>query len=85
MRWMLTQLARIKRRDEKAIVFCEFKELQRTIQRAIAERLGFVAEIINGDTSAGTETNNRQKRLRVFNKQPVLGSSSFPRWRLALV
>ncbi len=73
MRWMLTQLARIKRRDDKAIVFCEFKELQRTIQRAIAERLGFVAEIINGDTSAATETNNRQKRLRGFQQTAGFG------------
>jgi SNF2-related domain/Helicase conserved C-terminal domain len=73
MRWMLTQLARIKRRDEKAIVFCEFKELQRTIQRAIAERLGFVAEIINGDTSAAAETNNRQKRLRGFQQTAGFG------------
>jgi hypothetical protein len=73
MRWMLAQLARIKRRDEKAIVFCEFKELQRTIQRAIAERLGFVADIINGDTPAATETNNRQKRLRVFQQTGGFG------------
>ena len=52
MRWMLGELLRIQSREEKVIVFCEFKELQRTIQRAIAERLGIVADIINGDTSA---------------------------------
>jgi len=74
MRWMLRELVRIRGRAEKVIVFCEFKELQRTIQRAIAERLGFVADIINGDTSSAAErTDNREKRIRVFQETPGFG------------
>jgi SNF2 family DNA or RNA helicase len=74
MRWMLRELVRIRGRKEKVIVFCEFKELQRTIQRAVAERLGFVADIINGDTSAAAErTDNREKRIRVFQETPGFG------------
>jgi SNF2 family DNA or RNA helicase len=71
---MLTELLRIQARAEKVIVFCEFKELQRTIQHAIVERLGLVADIINGDCSAaGERTDNRQKRIERFQKKPGFG------------
>jgi hypothetical protein len=74
MRWLLAELARIRNRGEKVIVFCEFKELQRTIQRAIVERLGIVADIINGDTSAGGARGDiRQKRLGLFQQKPGFG------------
>jgi hypothetical protein len=74
MAWALKQLVLIKQRAEKVIVFCEFKELQRTLQRAIAERVGFVADIVNGDTSAASErTDNRQKRIKAFQETPGFG------------
>jgi SNF2-related domain/Helicase conserved C-terminal domain len=74
MRWMLAELVRIRSREEKVIVFCEVKELQRTIQRAIAERLGIVADIINGDTSAaGAKGDIRQKRIGLFQQKPGFG------------
>jgi SNF2-related domain/Helicase conserved C-terminal domain len=74
MKWMLNQLRAIEAREEKAIVFCEFRELQRTIQHAIFERLGLLADIINGDTSAaGERTDNRQKRIETFQKKPGFG------------
>jgi SNF2 family DNA or RNA helicase len=74
MRWLLAELTRIRSRGEKAIVFCEFKELQRTIQRSIVERLGIVADIINGDTSAGGARGDiRQKRIGLFQQKPGFG------------
>jgi SNF2 family DNA or RNA helicase len=74
MRWMLAELVRIQSRGEKVIVFCEFKDLQRTIQRAIVERLGVVADIINGDTSAGGARGDiRQKRIGLFQQTPGFG------------
>ena len=74
LRWMLTELLAIRAREEKAIVFCEFRELQRTFQHAICERPGVVADIINGDTSAaGERTDNRQRRTEVFKKTPGFG------------
>jgi superfamily II DNA or RNA helicase len=74
MRWMLAELVRIQSRGEKVIVFCEIKELQRTIQRAIVERLGIVADIINGDTSAGGAKGDiRQKRIGLFQQKPGFG------------
>ena len=50
MAWTLAQLETIQKRNEKVIIFCEFKELQRTILRAIAQRFGLTADIINGNT-----------------------------------
>ena len=74
LKWMLTELVRIKARNEKAIVFCEFKELQRVLQRAIQERTGFVADIINGDSSAAAErTDSRQKRIKSFQQAAGFG------------
>ena len=75
MAWMLAHLEIIKKSDEKVIVFCEFRDLQRTLQRAIAERFGFTPDVINGDTSADSaNANNRQKRIRAFQEKPGFGA-----------
>jgi Holliday junction resolvase len=67
MAWLLGKLEHIQAAGDKAIVFCEFRDLQRTLQRAIHERLGFLPDVINGDTSVATgNANNRQKRIRKF-------------------
>ncbi|MFN3630008.1 MAG: SNF2-related protein [Casimicrobiaceae bacterium] len=72
--WLVKALAVIKKRGEKAIVFCEFRDLQRMIQRVIFERLGFEADIINGDTAASTTAaNSRQKRIRRFQERSGFG------------
>ena len=56
------------------LVFCEFMELQRTLQRAIADRLDFVADIINGDTpAASVRADNRQRRIKKFQEAGDLG------------
>ena len=71
MAWLLKQLESVRGKAEKAIVFCEFRDLQRTLQRAIHERFGFTPDVINGDTSAAAEhSNNRQKRIRAFQEKP---------------
>jgi len=72
--WLLRQLANIKRLDEKAIVFCEFREIQRLLQHYIKESLGISADIINGDTTAKLESDvSRQKRLKAFQAAPGFG------------
>lgn len=74
MAWLLEQLVEIKGKGEKAIVFCEFLDLQRTLQRAISERFGFVPDVINGDTSAdSSNANNRQRRIKAFQERPGFG------------
>lgn len=74
MSWLLMQLGVIKATSDKVIIFCEFRDLQRTLQRAISERFGFIPDVINGDTSAdSTNANNRQRRIKAFQEKPGFG------------
>ena len=74
MAWMLRRLDEIKRAGEKAIVFCEFRDLQRTIARSVDSRFGFSPDIVNGDTSTDTaDANNRQRRIKAFQARPGFG------------
>jgi SNF2 family DNA or RNA helicase len=74
MRWLIDELRNIRSVDEKAIVFCEFRSLQRMIQRCIARLMDVHADIINGDTSSDAgNANSRQKRIRHFQDQPGFG------------
>jgi hypothetical protein len=75
MEWLVKQLNEIRQRDdgrgEKAIIFCEFKDIQRKLQKVIAEQFSFTPDIINGDTSAdGKHADNRHKRIRAFQEKP---------------
>ncbi|MBF0160072.1 MAG: restriction endonuclease [Magnetococcales bacterium] len=73
--WLIRQLESIRTDGEKVILFCEFRDLQRVLQRVVSERFGFVPEIINGDTSAASEVaNNRQRRIRAFQARPGFGT-----------
>ena len=72
--WLLNQLQVIKDKSEKAIVFCEFREIQRLLQHYIEASLGIRADIINGDTSASSShVASRQKRIKSFQKAPGFG------------
>lgn len=74
MAWLMVQLREIEAKGEKAIVFCEFRDLQRTLQRCISERFGVVPDVINGDTSADSaNANNRQRRLKKFQDKRGFG------------
>jgi len=75
MNWLLREMEAIKAKGDKAIVFCEFRDLQRTLQRAIAERFSFTPDVINGDTSASAaNANNRHKRIKAFQQKPGFGA-----------
>lgn len=74
MAWLMKGLAEIQRKEEKAIVFCEFRDLQRTLQRCIASNFNVHPDIINGDTSAAADhAASRQKRIRAFQEKPGFG------------
>lgn len=74
MAWLMGQLEAIRTAGEKAIIFCEFRDLQRTLQKAVAERFGFVPDVVNGDTSAAaSNASNRQKRIKSFQEKPGFG------------
>ena len=73
--WLLTQLRRIEQQGEKAIIFCEFRNIQRLLQHYIAEMFGFEADIINGDTAASASSaTSRQKRIKAFQEKPGFGA-----------
>jgi hypothetical protein len=72
--WLLTQLGEVKKRREKVIIFCEFREIQRLLQHYIGEAFEVRPDIINGDTSASaTHTASRQKRIKAFQEKPGFG------------
>ena len=72
--WLLRQLVEVKSRQEKAIVFCEFREIQRLLQHYIEAEFGIRPDIINGDTSASsTHTASRQKRIKAFQEAQGFG------------
>ena len=69
MDWMLRKLKEIEASGsgDKVIVFCEFRDLQRVIQRAITEVFDFVPDVINGDTSTESgSSSNRQARINAY-------------------
>lgn len=74
MAWLMQALRGIQGKEEKAIVFCEFRSLQRTLQRCIASKFEIHVDVINGDTSAAADhAASRQKRIRAFQEKPGFG------------
>lgn len=74
LHWLLGQLLRIQDKGEKAIVFCEFRNIQRLLQHYIEETFNVRPDIINGDTSAtASHTASRQKRIKAFQEKPGFG------------
>lgn len=74
MNWLMQELGRIKEHHEKVIVFCEFRDLQRTLQRCIATQFQVSPDIINGDTSSAADhAESRQKRIRAFQDKTGFG------------
>ncbi|MDG2539835.1 SNF2-related protein [Dyella jiangningensis] len=72
--WLLEQLERIRDKGEKAIVFCEFRDIQRLLQHYVEVGFKYKADIINGDTTAAAEANdNRQRRIKAFQDRPGFG------------
>lgn len=72
--WLLDILRQIKQRDEKALIFCEFRDMQRLLRHYIAEAFDFSADIINGDTSADSRSSDsRHKKIAGFQKSPGFG------------
>lgn len=74
MRWLMQALDAIRARGEKVIVFTEFREIQRALQRYIGERFGLTVTVINGDTTvqAGSDK-SRQARIDAFQAAPGFG------------
>lgn len=72
--WLLSELKTIERKDEKVIVFCEFRNIQRLLQHYIEEAFGIRPDIINGETAASaSHAQSRQKRIKAFQEKPGFG------------
>ncbi len=72
--WLLRSLASIQRKKEKAIIFCEFRVIQRLLRHYIEEEFGLTPDIINGDTTAAaSHIASRQKRIKLFQESPGFG------------
>lgn len=67
---LLKELGADQSGNHKAIIFCEFRELQLILQRVIAAIFGFAPSIVNGDTSADPRANeNRQQLIDAFQRK----------------
>ena len=74
IKWLMGELKRISDLKEKVILFCELRDVQRLLQKAVSERFGFVPAIINGDTSTNCKSEiNRQKLIGSFQEKPGFG------------
>jgi len=74
MRWLITELGTIQHRNEKTIIFTEYRDIQRLIREYVREKFGITPDIINGDTPGYSRTApSRQKRIDVFQNRPGFG------------
>ena len=75
LHWLIEQLERIRERQEKVIVFCEFREIQRLLKHYIEVAFPELdVDIINGETTAAADdSNSRQKRLERWQNQKGFG------------
>jgi len=64
--WMLRTLEKIREKREKAIIFTEFRDIQKLLQRAIIETFGIDVRVINGDTQATGGIDSRQGLIDLF-------------------
>jgi len=74
LQWLVAQLEKIKKRDEKVIVFTEYREMQRLVQKVISERFEVDASIVNGSTTVDSlKDDSRQKIIDRFQERAGFG------------
>lgn len=61
--WLVKRLGTIAQRGEKAIVFTDYRAVQRLIQRTVEDQFGFRPSIINGTTSTDPASGASRQRL----------------------
>ena len=72
--WLIKELKRIQGLQEKVIVFCEFRGVQRLLRHYIQESFGFTPDVINGDTeTSSNHQNSRHKKIKAFQEQSGFG------------
>lgn len=76
--WLLDTLEKVRLAEDgagqKAIVFTEFRDIQRLLQRAVAGRFGIEVDIVNGSTSVDPQAEaSRQAIIDRFQSRPGFG------------
>lgn len=72
--WLIRTLEQIKRQGEKAIIFCEFRDMQLMLAYYVEQVFKLRPDIINGDTAAvESSADSRQKRIKNFQSVPGFG------------
>lgn len=72
--WLVERLEGISRQHEKAIIFTDYRVLQRLLQRTVEERFGFRPSIVNGATSASAASDvSRQAIIDRFQQTDGFG------------
>jgi hypothetical protein len=68
MSWLLERLEGIKAIGDKAIIFTEFKDIQRIVQKRVRDKFACSAHIINGETavSVAAGKTTRQQMINRF-------------------
>ena len=70
--WLHRYLDQVRAKGEKAIVFTEFRDIQRQLQRALSLKFGLSVQVINGDNKAQTvgDSLSRQRLIDAFQARP---------------
>ena len=61
--WLVQTLESIKARDEKVIIFTEFREIQIFLKRLIMERFGLDVTTVNGDSNTSSRKGLTRQNL----------------------
>ena len=71
VQWLLSRLREIRDKQEKVIIFTEFREIQTFLQLTLLRHFGLNITVINGDTNANSEKGaSRQKLIDLFQNTP---------------
>lgn len=74
MDWLIRQLGRIRAQNEKVIIFCEFRQVQRLLRHYIGAAFDLSIDIINGSTTSDPSADgNRQERINAFQRGSGFG------------
>lgn len=69
--WLLQTLKHIQHKQEKVIIFTEFREIQAFLQRVVGQAFGLQVSTVNGDTSANSSKSGitRQRLIDQFQQK----------------
>lgn len=75
MHWLMEQLEIIRQKGEKVIVFTEYRDIQRLVQRYVSQTFGIPVSVVNGDTKATSDKDSRSRQniIDAFQARPGFG------------